>query len=109
PGNQKIEQRWFVGSHSNVGGGYENDLLAQYPLRWMIDACQALNLEFRPEAALLVAPAVAMVTPLLTTETPIKNLETPPPYLRDSYAEFATPLWQYLIRAKRDYRRLAPP
>src|SRR5215469_10228916 len=24
----QVEQRWFVGAHSNVGGGYENDLLA---------------------------------------------------------------------------------
>jgi hypothetical protein len=27
-----VEQRWFVGAHANVGGGYENDLLAQIPL-----------------------------------------------------------------------------
>lgn len=23
-----VEQRWFVGAHVNVGGGYENELLA---------------------------------------------------------------------------------
>ena len=23
-----VEQRWFVGAHANVGGGYETDLLA---------------------------------------------------------------------------------
>jgi len=28
---RKIEQRWFVGAHSNVGGGYEDNLLAQAP------------------------------------------------------------------------------
>src|SRR5262249_7649007 len=24
-----VEQRWFVGAHANVGGGYQTDLLAQ--------------------------------------------------------------------------------
>ena len=31
-----VEQRWFVGSHGNVGGGSEDDLLAQLPLNWLI-------------------------------------------------------------------------
>jgi uncharacterized protein (DUF2235 family) len=31
-----VEQRWFVGAHANVGGGYQTDLLAQAPLRWMM-------------------------------------------------------------------------
>jgi uncharacterized protein (DUF2235 family) len=30
-----VEQRWFVGAHANVGGGYNSDLLAQIPLRWL--------------------------------------------------------------------------
>lgn len=33
----QVEQRWFVGAHANVGGGYENDLLAQIPLNWMMN------------------------------------------------------------------------
>ncbi len=31
----QVEQRWFVGAHSNVGGGYESDLLAHTPLFWI--------------------------------------------------------------------------
>src|SRR4051812_20777768 len=27
----EVEQRWFVGAHANVGGGYPSDLLAQPP------------------------------------------------------------------------------
>ncbi len=30
-----IEQRWFVGAHSNVGGGYKEDRLCTLPLAWM--------------------------------------------------------------------------
>jgi hypothetical protein len=28
----QVEQRWFVGAHANVGGGCQNDPLAQLPL-----------------------------------------------------------------------------
>lgn len=30
-----VEQRWFVGAHSNVGGGYDDDPLPQLPLQWI--------------------------------------------------------------------------
>ncbi len=42
-----LEQRWFVGAHANVGGGYETDLLAQAPLRWMLRKAEAQGLSFR--------------------------------------------------------------
>lgn len=47
-----VEQRWFVGAHANVGGGYENDLLAQTPLRWMMQKAKSQGLSFRSEVAL---------------------------------------------------------
>lgn len=57
-----VEQRWFVGAHANVGGGYETDLLAQAPLRWIITKAQSLGLKFRSEVDLdgdaLKAPTV---------------------------------------------------
>ena len=31
-----VEQRWFVGAHADIGGGYENGMLAQSPLRWLL-------------------------------------------------------------------------
>ena len=35
---RRYEQRWFVGAHSNVGGGYENpSALYKVPLKWMED------------------------------------------------------------------------
>ncbi len=105
----RIEQRWFVGAHSNVGGGLENDLLAQFPLRWMMDQCKSLGLEFRNEQPPLPIPKTSQVSPLLHAEPPKPHLETPKPYFRDTYTEFAGGLWRYLIRAKRAYRRLEPP
>jgi uncharacterized protein (DUF2235 family) len=37
---EEVEQRWFVGAHANVGGGYANDLLAQIPLQWLMQKAQ---------------------------------------------------------------------
>lgn len=42
-----VEQRWFVGAHANVGGGYESDLLAQAPLRWIMKKASLNGLTFR--------------------------------------------------------------
>lgn len=47
-----VEQRWFVGAHANVGGGYETDLLNQAPLRWLMKKAEALGLTFRSEVEL---------------------------------------------------------
>ncbi len=47
-----VEQRWFVGAHANVGGGYQNDLLAQAPLRWLMQKAESHGLSFRSEVAL---------------------------------------------------------
>jgi Uncharacterized alpha/beta hydrolase domain (DUF2235) len=47
-----VEQRWFVGAHANVGGGYQTDLLAQAPLRWMMKKAESHGLSFRSEVNL---------------------------------------------------------
>jgi uncharacterized protein (DUF2235 family) len=47
-----VEQRWFAGAHANVGGGYETDLLAQTPLRWMMKKAESQGLSFRSEVDL---------------------------------------------------------
>jgi uncharacterized protein (DUF2235 family) len=43
----RVEQRWFVGAHANVGGGYANDLLAQIPLEWLMKKAVAHGLLFK--------------------------------------------------------------
>ncbi len=40
----QVEQRWFVGAHADVGGGYANGLLAQQPLRWLMQKAQMYGL-----------------------------------------------------------------
>lgn len=46
---QDIQQLWFAGVHSDIGGGYaENSSgAAKYPLAWMIDEARDVGLLFR--------------------------------------------------------------
>jgi len=42
--NKDVEQRWFIGAHANVGGGYKYDRLHNIPLRWIQDKAVACSL-----------------------------------------------------------------
>ena len=46
PKIEDVEQRWFAGAHANVGGGYNDDLLAQRPLQWLISKATTRGLRF---------------------------------------------------------------
>ena len=45
---QTIEQRWFIGAHSDVGGGYAERRLSDLTLRWMQEKASALGLGLTP-------------------------------------------------------------
>ncbi|MCG7362374.1 DUF2235 domain-containing protein [Roseomonas sp. ACRSG] len=45
PEDCDISQVWFAGAHSDVGGGYQNRLLADIPLRWMAREAEAAGLK----------------------------------------------------------------
>ena len=47
---QHLEQRWFIGAHCDVGGGYPDRRLSDLPLRWMQDKASALGLALDPVA-----------------------------------------------------------
>jgi uncharacterized protein (DUF2235 family) len=47
---QTLEQRWFIGAHCDVGGGYAERELSDIPLRWMQDKAAALGLALKPVA-----------------------------------------------------------
>lgn len=46
---QRVEQRWFAGVHSNIGGGYARDGLANCALHWIAGNAQAHGLELDRE------------------------------------------------------------
>jgi uncharacterized protein (DUF2235 family) len=43
----QVEQRWFVGAHADVGGGYDDGLLAQVPLNWLMQKARLQGLIFK--------------------------------------------------------------
>jgi uncharacterized protein (DUF2235 family) len=46
PENTEVEQRWFIGAHANVGGGYgAPDPLADLSLAWMIQKAREAGLK----------------------------------------------------------------
>ncbi|RMQ50442.1 hypothetical protein ALQ04_02895 [Pseudomonas cichorii] len=79
-----VEQRWFVGAHANVGGGYENDLLAQVPLQWLMNKAASHGLIFNSEVTLDGDEAGCPI--------------------RDSYAEMAHGLYEVVTLGKHYYR-----
>ena len=48
--DERIEQVWFAGAHSNVGGGYPKDALALVSLDWMMQKAAARGLAFAMDA-----------------------------------------------------------
>lgn len=82
-----VEQRWFVGAHANVGGGYASDILAQPPLRWLMEKAALHGLAFRSGFGM---------DPL-----------NPESEIADSYANF-TPWWLRPI-SRRFHRPVGPP
>lgn len=84
----KVEQRWFVGAHANVGGGYENDLLPQIPLKWLMNKAIAHELVFNDKVE-------------------IDGDENTCP-IRDSYAEMVGGVYKALTFGNAFYRPIGP-
>lgn len=84
-GTQSLEQRWFPGAHANVGGGYEDDLLPDPPLKWMAERAIAAGLEFTDEMGMkLGSPGCKNALP---DDFKLRGDEYLSP-VRDSYADF---------------------
>jgi uncharacterized protein (DUF2235 family) len=45
---QVIEQRWFIGAHADIGGGYDDRRLSDITLRWMQQKAQLCGLRLDP-------------------------------------------------------------
>jgi len=96
---RKIKQCWFVGAHSNVGGGYSDNELAQIPFKWLFEgAAQATAFHKKG-----VQISNGLKSEPITFVSPVTNLKT-----RDSYEEFGRSFWSTILRAKRYYRVIDP-
>ena len=55
--DQHVEQVWFSGVHSDIGGGYPDHGLSDIALLWMVDRARSWGLEFREDAFAHVRPS----------------------------------------------------
>ncbi|WP_291985898.1 DUF2235 domain-containing protein [Candidatus Accumulibacter sp. ACC007] len=51
-----VKQLWFVGTHEDVGGGYQDCGLSDGTLQWMVDEAKALGLRVNPALACQLSP-----------------------------------------------------
>jgi uncharacterized protein (DUF2235 family) len=84
PPRESAEQRWFVGAHANVGGGYGDDPLSRPPLAWLQSRADRVGLKFTSLVAL----------------TGKEHLTAP----ADSYARFLRGAYGALKHGRRFYR-----
>jgi uncharacterized protein (DUF2235 family) len=63
PKNQRVEQVWFSGVHSDVGGGYPEHDLSDITLLWMVGCARAYGLAFDPTAFDQRSPSAGPQTP----------------------------------------------
>jgi uncharacterized protein (DUF2235 family) len=75
-----VEQRWFVGAHANVGGGYQSDVLAQAPLRWMMKKAESHGLSFKSEVDLDGDALRAVIADSRKSWGPVYGIISPPLY-----------------------------
>lgn len=54
----RIEEIWFAGAHTNVGGGSGNNRLSDIALRYMIDRAKDQGICFKPEADKIVGDSL---------------------------------------------------
>jgi uncharacterized protein (DUF2235 family) len=85
--DQHVEQVWFTGAHSDVGGGEPDDVdgtkeLSDIPLSWMIDKARSLGVQFDEAVALKYAHPMQ------------------PDYALDKFHESWSLLWGVPIRRK---------
>jgi len=84
PENKEVEQRWFIGAHSNVGGGYRHDALPNLALAWLQQKAGECGLAFKNDV--VVGPEDHLAP------------------IRDSYSEFMYGLYKLVKRGRRYIR-----
>jgi uncharacterized protein (DUF2235 family) len=85
----EVEQRWFVGAHADVGGGYDNGLLAQIPLKWLMQKAALHGLIFKVGVTIDGDESRAVV--------------------HDSFAEMAGGVYRALKMGRPYYRAIGAP
>ncbi|WP_084506759.1 DUF2235 domain-containing protein [Nocardia violaceofusca] len=119
-GADRVQQVWFQGVHTDIGGGYADSRLSDITLRWMVDQARGAGLSFDDER---VEQLLGRGTPAQSAAAPDSTVavadSTPnsPPRAHDSLTVFYRVLnrvgWALHPRNPRFYadswRRLCAP
>ena len=54
---QSVDQKWFCGAHSDVGGGYAERGLSDIAMQWMVEKARGAGLALDGEAVSAYPPA----------------------------------------------------
>jgi uncharacterized protein (DUF2235 family) len=99
---ERISQVWFVGMHSDVGGGYPQDGLSYVPLQWMMTRAHVYGLQFLQKQVDLLQPLVNPYDKLNDSRHGFAGYyRYRPRNLRDLYR-----LPPYKLSFKQDFRRI---
>lgn len=81
-----VEQRWFPGAHADIGGGYDDGLLAQHPLRWLLNRAKQRGLRVKDEVEI--------------------DLDSNLAPIHDSFAQMGGGVYRMIKLGKRHYREI---
>jgi uncharacterized protein (DUF2235 family) len=99
---ERISQVWFVGMHSDVGGGYPQDGLSYVPLQWMMTRAHVYGLQYLKEQTDLLRQLVNPYDKLNDSRHGLAGYyRYRPRNLRDLYR-----LPPYKLSFKQDFRRI---
>jgi uncharacterized protein (DUF2235 family) len=99
---ERISQVWFVGVHSDVGGGYPQDGLSYVPLQWMMTRAHVYGLQYLRKQTDLLEPLVDPYDKLNDSRHGFAGYyRYRPRNLRDLYR-----LPPYKLSFKQDFRRV---
>jgi uncharacterized protein (DUF2235 family) len=76
---QRLEQVWFAGAHSDVGGGYHSAGLSDIALDWMVRRASECGLDVDPD---LLQCVRAEQTELVITDSRTGHYRLMSPYVR---------------------------
>jgi len=84
PEHTVAEQRWFIGAHANVGGGYQRDPLPDLSLRWIQQKARACGLAMHTDV--------------------VVNADAHRATINDSFREFMFGAYRILRMGRRHHR-----
>ncbi|MEM9545165.1 MAG: DUF2235 domain-containing protein [Bacteroidota bacterium] len=95
--DDNIEQMWFMGVHSNIGGGYPNNNLSMKPILWIMEgACKSQQ------------TSLQNIT-LHDSSNEIPAEKPDQSDIRDSFSEMMGGAYPHVVRSKRHYRPIGRP